>query len=193
MAISKVVYGSTVLIDLTNDTITAEDLAEGVTAHGANGEVITGTNTNDADTTDANALVSEILIGRTAYVNGTKRTGTMPNRGAVTGTISTVSETYTVPYGYHDGAGTVRINTIEQAKIIPENIKVGVTILGVEGTCEGGDMSAQTKTITPSTTAQTILPDSGYDYLSQVNVQAIPYVETRNNAGGLTATIGAGV
>ena len=47
--------------------------------------------------------------------------------------------------------------------------------------------------ITPSTTAQTILPDSGYDYLSQVNVQAIPYVETRNNAGGLTATIGAGV
>ena len=181
------------LIDLTNDTITAEDLAEGVTAHGANGEVITGTNTNDADTTDANALVSEILTGRTAYVNGTKRTGTMPNRGAVSGIISTVSQSYAVPYGYHDGAGSVKIDTTEQAKIIPENIKVGVTILGVEGNCEGGDMSAQMKTVTPKTTIQYILPDNGYDYLSQVNVQAIPYVEARNNAGGMTVTIGAEV
>lgn len=33
----------TVLIDLTNDTITASDLLSGVTAHDASGAIITGT------------------------------------------------------------------------------------------------------------------------------------------------------
>ncbi len=77
------------------------------------------------------------------------------------------------------------------AKIIPANIKSGVTMLGVEGKYAGEAVSAQVKTIIPLTTAQTILPDSGYDYLSQVNIEAISYVETQNAAGGITVTIGA--
>lgn len=43
MAISKVVYGTTVLVDLTGDTVTAATLAKGVTAHGKDGEAIVGT------------------------------------------------------------------------------------------------------------------------------------------------------
>lgn len=43
MAVNKVVYGSTTLIDLTGDTVTAAKLLEGETAHAANGEVVTGT------------------------------------------------------------------------------------------------------------------------------------------------------
>lgn len=43
MAVNKVVYGTTVLVDLTEDTVNASDLAEGITAHGANGELVTGT------------------------------------------------------------------------------------------------------------------------------------------------------
>lgn len=43
MAYSKVVFNNRTLIDLTADTITASDLRQGVTAHGANGEAITGT------------------------------------------------------------------------------------------------------------------------------------------------------
>jgi hypothetical protein len=38
--------------------------------------------------------------------------------------------------------------------------------------------------------AQTIVPDSGYNYLAQVQVNAIPVVETDNAAGGKTVTIG---
>lgn len=43
MAVSKVVYGTTVLVDLTSDTVRADALALGDTAHGSNGEAISGT------------------------------------------------------------------------------------------------------------------------------------------------------
>ena len=190
MGISKVVYGNNTLIDLTADTITASDLADGVTAHGANGEQITGTNTYDADTSDATATAAEILATKTAYVNGNKLTGTMTNRGGVTGTISTKAEEYVIQSGYHDGSGRVSIDATEQAKIIAGNIKSGVEILGVLGDYEGEGGTGQVKSVTPYTTAQTVTPDTGYDYLTQVNVSAIAYVETDNAAGGKTVTIG---
>lgn len=188
--VSKVVYGGKTLIDLTADTVTADKVLSGYTTHGKDGAAITGTCTYDADTGDATAAVAEILTGKTAYVNGVKLTGTMKNNGAVTGTISTKAEVYTIPIGYHDGAGKVGISTTEQAKIIATNIRSGVTILGVTGTMSGSeDVKAQAKTATPATTAQTILPDTGYNYLSQVTVAAIPYVESDNSAGGVTVTI----
>lgn len=191
MAKNKIIYGGTVLIDLTADTVTADKLAEGITAHDKSGDIITGTNTYDSDTSDDTAAVAEILSGKTAHARGVQLTGTMPNNGAVTGTISTKAQEYTVPLGYHDGSGKVSISSTEQAKIIATNIRQGVTILGVEGTMSGQeDVNAQSKTVTPATTAQTITPDTGYNYFSQVTVNAIPYVEAPNSAGGVTVTIG---
>lgn len=82
------------------------------------------------------------------------------------------------------------LSSTEKAKLIAANIKQGITILGVTGTLEpSSSVTVQTKTTTPKTTSQTVLPDAGYDYLSQVTVNAIPYVETENSAGGLTVTI----
>lgn len=189
--ISKVVYGGETLIDLTADTVKEEHLIKGYTAHGADGEVITGTNDWDSNTQDATAADSEILVGKTAYVKGTKKTGTMPNNGAVTGTISTKDGAYTVPKGYHDGSGKVQIASAEQAKLIPGNIRQGVTVLGVTGTMSGSEgVKAQSKEVTPSTEEQVVLPDSGYTHLSQVTVAPIPYDESDNSAGGKTVTIG---
>ena len=188
--VNKVVFGNQTLIDLTSDTITAADLANGVTAHDASGAVITGTNTNDSDTSLDDALVGEILEGKTAHARGTRLVGTMPNRGAIDEDITTKNQVVTVPQGYHDGSGHVQIDETEQAKIIAGNIKSGVEILGVTGTYTGEGVTAQSKSATPYTTAQTILPDAGYDYLSQVTVAAISYTETDNAAGGKTATIG---
>lgn len=42
MAVNEVIYGGETLISLTSDTVTADDLAKGVTAHNAAGEAITG-------------------------------------------------------------------------------------------------------------------------------------------------------
>lgn len=193
MAINKVIYGGTTLIDLTSDTATADKVLTGYTFHDKSGTVVDGTCEFDADTSDATAGAAEILATKTAYVNGVKVTGTMPNRGAVTGTITTKAGQYTIPQGYHDGSGKVGISSTEQAKIVATNIRQGVTILGVEGSMSGQeDVKAQSKTVTPSKTAQTVTPDTaqGYNYLSQVTVNAIPYVETDNAAGGKTATIG---
>lgn len=190
--ISKVVYGGKTLIDLTADTVTADNLLNTYTAHDKSGAPITGTCTFDADTSDATAAVAEILAGKTAYVNGNKLTGTMKNNGAVTGTISKKADAYSIPIGYHDGSGKVTISSTEQAKIIAANIRAGVSILGVTGTMSGTEgAKAQAKTATPSTTQQTILPDSagGYNYLTQVTIEPIPYTESDNAAGGTTVTI----
>ena len=189
--VNKVIFGNDVLIDLTSDTVTAADILTGKTAHDKSGAPITGTCDFDSDTTDADASASEILYGQSAYVNKNKLVGTMPNRGGVTGSISTVAGEYTIQEGYHDGSGYVEIDSTEQAKIIANNIKDGVTILGVLGTYTGEGVTAQTKSATPYTTAQAILPDAGYDYLAEVDIAAIPYTETPNAQGGLTVTIGA--
>lgn len=188
---SKIIYDGNVLIDLTADTITAADLASGKTAHDKSGAPITGTNTFDSDTSDDTAVVAEILAGKTAHARGVALTGTMPNNGAVSGTISTLNGEYTVPIGYHDGSGKVSINATEKTKIVAQNIRQGVTILGVQGTMSGSeDVNAQTKTVTPSASVQAITPDTGYNYLAQVTVNAIPYSESDNSAGGVTVTIG---
>ena len=191
--VNKVIYGGQTLIDLTGDDVTASDVLTGKKFHLPSGAQGTGTCTYDADTSDATAVAAEILSGKTAYKNGAKLTGTMPNRGAITGSISTKAGTYTVPQGYHDGSGSVQIASTEQAKLIPTNIREGVTVLGVEGTMSGSEeVKATSVNVTPYTTAQTIVPSDLGDYnsITQVNVAAIAYTETDNAAGGKTVTIG---
>lgn len=189
--VNKVVYGGEVLIDLTGDTVTADKVLKGYTAHDKSGETITGTCNYDVDSEDATVAVAEMLIGKTAYARGSKITGTMPNNGAVKESISTKAQEVTIAQGYHDGSGKIAISSTEQAKIIATNIRNGVTILGVTGTMSGTEgAKAQAKTVTPTTAVQNVLPDTGYNYLSQVTVNAIPYVESENAAGGTTVTIG---
>lgn len=190
MAINKVIYGGSTLIDLTGDSVTKDKLLTGYTAHDKSGEVIEGACSFDVDSTDATVTAAEILNGQIAYARGSKISGTMKNNGAVVETIADKDSVYTVPIGYHDGSGMVQLDATEKAKLIPGNIKKGVNVLGVEGDCEpSSDVTAQAKTATPSTVKQTVLPDNGIDYLSQVVINPIAYVESANSAGGTTVTI----
>ena len=191
MGKNKIIYGGNVLIDLTADTVSADKLLSGITAHDKSGEIIEGTCTYDSNTQDATVAVAEMLSGKTAYARGSKLTGTMPNNGAVNGSIETKDGTFSIPLGFHDGSGVVSISLAEQAKLIAANIKSGIEILGVIGSYSGEAVTAQSKdNIIPKTTSQTILPDPEFDYLSQVVIAPIPYVESANSAGGITVTIG---
>lgn len=193
MAVSKVVFAGETIIDLTGDTVDAEHMLDGYTAHGKDGSLITGSCTFDSDTSDATAVASEILDSKTAYIRGAKVTGSMTNVGAFTSDITLKTDQISIPIGFHDGSGKVKLAAAEIDKIVATNIRQGVVILGVEGTMTGTeDVNAESRNVTPSNVEQVIIPDAaaGYNYLSQVTVAPIPYVVTDNAAGGQTVTIG---
>ena len=85
------------------------------------------------------------------------------NRGAVSATVQE-GDTYTIPAGYHNGSGTVS---------------------GVSG---GGNYNLQAKSVTPTTSQQSVTADSGYYGLSGVTVAAIP--EAYQDVSSVTAAAG---
>lgn len=107
------------------------------------------------DTAEDSAVAGDILSGKTAHTGTGAVTGSMTNNGAVTGSISEKAGEYTIPAGYHNGSGKVSIASAEQAKIISDNIKKGVTILGVAGSSNVVDTNDATATATQILSGQT--------------------------------------
>lgn len=191
---SKIVFYGETLIDLTGDTVTESDVLKGKTFHDKTGAPKTGTSPFDVDSSGATATAAEILAGKTAAVGGRMITGEMPNKGGQKLKITSKATPVAIPAGYHDGSGTAEIDDTEKAKLVGDNIREGVTILGVAGTMSGTEgAKPQSKEVTPAKDAQTVLPDteSGYNYLSQVVVKGVPIAYADNAAGGQTVTIGA--
>lgn len=109
---------------------------------------------NYQDVTPVTATASDVLATKVIVdATGKSIAGTMANNGAVSQVISVASPSYTVPAGYHNGSGTVKITT-------------------------------ETKTATPTKSAQTITPTSG-KVLSSVTVNAIP--DAYQDVTGVTA------
>ena len=187
---NKVVLSDgTVLIDLTMDDVKPEHVQKGIKFHDKTGAEKTGTNTKTVDASGVTAEPAEVLAGETFGRGSEVATGTMPNNSGknvlVTGKAGT-----SIPRGYYDGAGTAKISEEDAVKLVPGNIKEGVTILGVTGEFGADDIAAQSKEVMPTFADQQISPDTGYTFLSGVLVRAIPVLYTDNNAGGQTVTIG---
>jgi hypothetical protein len=196
MANSKIVLGGQTLIDLTKDTVSEENLLVGYRAHGADGEEVNGTCDFDANTTTSKpAGSSEILSGKEAWANGKKIIGSMYNYGGNGGgDITSKDQAYPIPAGFHDGTGTVKIAETEKAKLISDNIREGVTILGVVGAMSGTEeVKAQNREVTSSLSDFEVLPESPYNYLASVKVKKIPVTYTTlpsDQGGGTVVKIG---
>lgn len=181
MGISRVEYDGELLIDISSDTVSGETLLVGATAHDSNGDLVEGTCEYDMKTKDFTAFAYDIRKGKTAGVNGQELTGTMDEHDAEEHTISEKNGVYTIPQGYHDGNGSVKISPTEMGKLVPENIREGKTILGVTGTMtgnEGEKPQPKVEIDAPLKEDVTIIPAEGYTCLSEVVVKKVPYEET---------------
>lgn len=129
---------------------TAADVTSGKTFTSSAGLKVTGTRTSSSgssgsgiDTSDATASASDILNGKTAYVNGSKITGTIKSKAAATVTPSTSDQTIASGQ-YLSGAQTIK----GDSNLVAGNIKKGTSIFGVTGTLETGSTGIDTSDAT---------------------------------------------
>lgn len=119
----------------------ASNIRSGKTIFGVTG-TYTGTSGVTLPSLTTPASAANILSGYEAInASGAKITGTMTNRGTVNLVINNIDDTLGVNEGYHSGFGAAYISSTERSKIIPGNIKSGITILGVSGTYTGSGSS----------------------------------------------------
>lgn len=179
-----------VLIDLTLDDVKPEHVQKDIYFHDKTGKRQQGTNTKTVDASGATAEASEVLSGKTFGKGSEMQTGTMPDNSGKNVEIKSKSGA-PIPMGYSDGSGVAKLSDEDIAKLIPANIKEGVTILGVEGDFGADDISSTTKEVTPTFQEQTFNPaDDGVTFYSSLKVKAIPVARTDNEFGGVTVTIG---
>lgn len=179
-----------VLIDLTQDDIKPEYVDKDIWFHDKTGERKKGTSTKTVDASGATAERSEVLINKTFGKGSELQTGSMPDNSGKD-VVITSKEGTAIPVGYSDGSGKARLSDEDIAKLIPENIKEGVTLLGIPGSFGTDDFSAISKEVTPTFGEQIFNPaDDGVSFYSSVKVKAIPVTRQDNEFGGVTVTIG---
>ena len=105
-----------------DSNLTAGNIRSGVKIFNVTGSYAGSSSSSGVDTSDATATAANILSGKTAYVNGSKLTGTMTNNGAVSKTM-TANGSYTIPAGYHNGSGKVTVNVSSSSGSSNNNIE----------------------------------------------------------------------
>jgi len=175
-------YDGIATVSTTSDVFISSNIKSGVDIFG-----VTGSYTS-LDTSDATAAISDILLSKTAYVNGSKITGTIPVKiadNAVTGgTVSGTSILLTPPTGYYDGIATVSTTS---DVFISSNIKSGVDIFGVTGSYTSLDTSDATAAISDILLSKTAYVN-GSKITGTMSTQTLSSANDTVSAGHYAAT-----
>lgn len=205
---NQVIVNGETILDLTADTVTADKLAKGVTAHDRSGAPIVGALVAAGiDTSDADATANDIAKDKTAYVNGEKITGTLKKPGFSTAEVDyfVASGTITIPYvrttthTTSDGIFRTTDDVIlavaasKYGDASASDVAKGKTFTSkngvkIEGTYEppSTEPSLQVKTVTPTAADQVVTADTNYDGLSQVTVSGDANLTPENIKSGVS-------
>ena len=199
--INKVQYGNNILIDLTNDTVTADNMLSGYTAHSATGETVTG-NIITKTSSDLSADGATVTVPVGYYASqATKSVSslTLPtsvSSNATSGYTSkaTISRSTSDQYinigtGYNSAGGYYKISAVPNGTVTAPSSASGTSATITTGS--GTLTLTKFVSITPSVTTAGYI-SSGTAGDCSVSLTASVTINPTPAASGATVTIPAG-